>query len=1092
MTIKTKEWFLLLGSKRGYFPRIKLTIVLLMLAAFTFAGVSAVPPADLQQKTVTGVILDNEGQPLAAASVFEMGTTNGQLAGADGSYSITVASDNSVLVFSFIGYTSQEITVGAQTVINVTLLPIVSELDEVVVVGYSTQVRRNVSGSVSSVTANQLTVSTAPTAISRIQGQASGVTVTVANRPGGDATIRVRGIGTINDSNPLYIIDGIPASPGNNLNPNDIESMTILKDASSSAIYGTRGANGVVIITTKRGKSNQKPMVEVSVRTGITQASTHYDLLNTTEYAEAVWLAREHNGTTAAHAQYGSGSSPVIPDYILPAGAMEGNPAVNPDLYSFPDYQIYKANKEGTDWFKEMTRNGVVQEYDISVRGGGQDASYAFSGNYLDEDGYLINTNFKRYTFRLNSDAKVNDWLRFGETLQGIFINEHGNFTDNDEASPISYTYRSQAIIPVYDISGVNFAGSRAPEMGNSENGVAILYRSRNNNGKWTRALGSFYAELTPIKGLVIKSLMGYNYGQWNYRGFTIPNFEHSEPNKVNGHNVSTNNSLQWNFTNTAIYNFTVADNHKFNVLVGSEAIENKYEEANASRSQYFSEDPDYMWLNSGEINKDNNGYGSEWSLFSLFGRLNYDFMGRYLVEATFRRDGSSRFSAANRYSNFPAFSLGWGISEESFMAGTRSWLDFLKLRLGVGFSGNDRIGNYNSYTTYASDKYRAGYAIDGSNTSAASGFYPSSLGNEDVTWETTRTIDGGLDALFLNSRLSLTLDVWRRDTKDMLYQLPIPNVLGRANPPFINIGEMKNTGFDLDLGYKSEAMGGKLMYSAKLTLSHYKNEIIKLSEDVNEFVVTGNLRQVDYSRYQVGTAFPEFYGYEVEGIFQTAAEAAAHPVFEGTDYNQAGHYKYKNQLTIDSDGDGIMDQADNVINSDDRVYIGNPHPDLTGGLNLDIAYGGFDLNVFFYGSYGNDIINYVRRWIDYGQFNCNFSKDALYNSWGSPYLDDNADATLPKLDQNDKSQVASSALVEDGSFLRLKNVRLGYTLPASVLSRFQVQSVRLYAQVTNLFTLTKYSGLDPELNSSGSYMGLDRGAWPTPRQFMFGLTIGL
>lgn len=1092
MTIKTKEWFLLLGSKRGYFPPIKLTIVLLMLAAFTFAGVSAVPPADLQQKTVTGVILDNVGQPLAAASVIEKGTTNGQLAGADGSYSIRVASDNTVLVFSFIGYTSQEITVGAQTVINVTLLPIMSELDEVVVVGYSTQVRRNVSGSVSSVTSNQLTVSTAPTAISRIQGQASGVTVTVANRPGGDATIRVRGIGTINDSEPLYIIDGIPASPGNNLNPNDIESMTILKDASSSAIYGTRGANGVVIITTKRGKSNQKPTVELSVRTGITQASTHYDLLNTSEYAEAVWLARANNGTTAAHAQYGAGSSPVIPDYILPNGAMEGDPAVNPDLYKFPDYQIFKANKEGTDWFKEMTRNGIVREYDISVRGGGQDASYAFSGNYLDEDGYFIHTNFKRYTFRLNSDAKVTDWLRFGETLQGIFINELGRFTDNAEDSPISYTYRTQPIVPVYDISGVNFAGSKASEMGNSENGVASLYRARNNNGKWTRALGSFYAELTPIKGLAIKSLMGYNYGQWNYRGFTIPNFEHSEPNRVNGHNVSTNNSLQWNFTNTAIYNFSVADDHKFNVLVGTEAIENKYEEANASRSQYFSEDPDYMWLNSGELNRENNGYGSEWALFSVFGRLNYDYMGKYLAEATFRRDGSSRFSAANRYGNFPAFSLGWGLSEESFMAGTKSWLDYLKLRLGLGFSGNDKIGNYNSYSTYASDKYQAGYAIDGSNTSATSGFYPANLGNEDVTWETTRTIDGGLDALFLNSRLSLTLDVWRRDTKDMLYNPRIPNVLGRAAPPFINIGEMKNTGFDLDLGYKSEAMGGKLLYSAKLTLSHYKNEITKLSDDVNEFVPTGGLRQVDYSRFQVGTAFPEFYGYEVEGIFQTPAEAAAHPPYEDTDYNQAGHYKYKNQLTIDSDGDGVMDQADNIINSADMVYIGNPHPDLTGGLNLDLAYGGFDLNVFFYGSYGNDIINVVRRWIDYGQFNANLSKDALYKTWGSPYLDSNADATLPMLDQNDKSQIANSALVEDGSFLRLKNVRLGYTLPTPLLSRFQVKNVRLYAQVTNLFTLTKYSGLDPELNSSGSYMGLDQGAWPTPRQFMFGLTIGL
>lgn len=1092
MTIKINDWVLLSGTKSLFNPAIKLTIVLFMLAAFSLAGVSAMPAADLQQRTVTGIVVNPDGVPLAGASVIEKGTTNGLFVAVDGSYSIKVASANSVLVFSYVGYTSQEVVVRERTVINVTMQPEVSALDEVIVTGYTTQVRKNLSGSVATVSADQLRVSTAPTAMSRIQGQAAGVTVTVANRPGGDATIRIRGIGTINESDPLYIIDGVPVEPGNNLNPNDIESMTILKDASSAAIYGTRGANGVVIITTKRGQANQKPTVDLSVRTGITQASNHYDLLNTSEYADAVWLVRANNGTTATHPQYGAGATPVIPDYILPAGAMEGDPAADPALYKYPDYQIFKANKEGTDWFREITRTGKIQEYDISVKGGGQDANYSFSGNYLDEDGFVIYTNFKRYTFRLNSEARINNWLKFGENLQGIFINEHGNFTDNSEASPISYMYRTQAIIPVYDISGEHFAGSRAPEMGNGENGVAMAYRARNNTGKWTRGLGSFYAELTPIKGLSIKSLLGYNYGQWNYRGFTIPNYEFSEPNKVNGHSVNTNHSIQWNWTNTAVYNFSIADIHSFGVLVGTEAIDNKYEEANASRSQYFSEDPDYMWLNSGEINKDNSGYGSEWSLFSIFGRLNYDLMGKYLLEATFRRDGSSRFSANNRYGNFPAFSAGWTISEEDFMSDTRTWLDFLKLRLGWGYSGNDRIGNYNSYTTYQTHKYYAAYALGGSNTAAASGFYPATLGNEDVTWETTRTIDGGLDALFFNSKLSFALDVWRRDTYDMLYQLPIPEVMGLATAPYVNIGEMRNTGFDIDLGYKNMALGGKLTYSAKLTLSHYKNEIMKLSENVNDYVVTGTLRQVDYSRYAVGTAFPQFCGYEVEGIFQTAAEAAAHPPFEDTDYNQAGHYKYKNQLTIDTDHDGVMDTADDIINSDDMVYIGNPHPDLTGGLNLDLAYEGFDLNLFFYGSYGNDMINYVRRWIDYGMFNCNFSEDALYRSWGSPYLDDNADAILPKLDQNDKSQVPNSALVEDGSFLRLKNLRLGYTVPASFLGKFQIRSLNVYAQVTNLFTITKYSGLDPELNSSGSSMGLDQGAWPTPRQIMFGITLGL
>lgn len=1071
----------------------KLITMLLLIGAIQISAVgSGIASSDDPQKiVVSGRVADLTGSGIPGVNVIEKGTVNGVLTDVDGKYTLTVNSSVSVLVFSFVGYTSQEITVANQTTINVVLAENVSTLEEIVVVGYTTQVRKSLSGSVSTVSTEQLKESTAPSAMSRLQGQASGVTVTTANTPGGEATIRIRGVGTINDPDPLYIIDGVPSSPGNNISPNDIESISILKDAASSAIYGSRGANGVVIITTKRGRFNQQPTVEFNVRTGMTKAINKYDLLNTSEYAEAVWLSFKNRGVAATHAQYGTGTTPKIPDYILPAGAMEGNPAVNPALYKYPDYQIYKANKLGTDWYDEIYRNGIIQEYDLSVRGGGQNATYSFSGNYLDENGMLEYTNFKRFTFRMNNEAKFNDWFKAGQTLQAVYINQHGNFGDNGEGTVISQAYRAQPICPVYDING-NFAGSRAPEMGNFANPVADLYRSRNNEGKWARVLGSFYGEITLMKGLTVKSLLGYNFGQWNYKGYTIPTYESSEPNKVNGMNVDTNNDLQWNWTNTLNYIGTFGTNHKINVVLGTEAIENKYEWASASRSQYFSEDPAYMQLNSGEINKDNSGSGSEWSLFSYFGRVNYEFMGKYLVEATFRRDGSSRFGPQHRYGNFPAVSAGWTMSEESFLAGTRGWLDFLKIRAGWGLSGNDRIGEYNSFSSYATDKYMAAYALDGSNTSAISGFMPSTLGNPNVGWETTETINVGLDGIFLKNKLSFSFDVWQRNTRDMLYRLSVPEVMGLATPPYVNIGQMRNRGFDLELGYKNSAFEGKFTYGLKATVSRYVNKIVKLSDNVNESIVGPDLRQMVYSRATIGTSFPEFYGYEIEGIFETAAEASSHVPYGSTTYNKPGHFAFKNQLTIDSDGDGIMDQADGIIDQKDRVYIGNPHPAFTGGLNVDLGYGNIDFNMFFYGSYGNDMINYVSRWIDYGMFNGGLSHNALYNSWGSPYLKDNAKALLPMLDQENISQQPSTAFIQDASFLRLKSLRVGYTFPKTLLSKIQVGSLRVYAQITNVFTLTKYDGLDPELNSSGSGMGLDQGAWPTPRQIMVGINLGL
>ena len=1050
---------------KGKWTRMLLSLVTLMvlMTGMAFA----------QKKAVSGKVTDESGASIPGVSVVAKGTTVGTVTDIDGNYNLSIPSNTEFLSFAFVGMISEDVQIGQRSVINVTLKTEIVGVEEVVVVGYGTRKKEELTGSISTVSDKQLKVSSAPSVVSRMQGQVSGINVTSSNVPGGEATIRIHGIGTVNNPNPLYVIDGVPVGPGNNVNPNDVESISVLKDASSAAIYGSRGANGVILITTKHGRENQEPSITLSVRTGFAQATNMYNMLNTAEYGQAVWLQAKNQGNAPNSQQYGKGANPVIPDYVLPANTMEGDPSAAAAKYNYPDYQIYKANKQGTNWYDEIYRTGIIQEYDLSVSGGGKKSTYALSGNYLDEQGFLIYTGFKRYNFRVNADTKFNNWLKVGQSIQAIYINQKGDFGNNGEGNAISMAYRMQPIVPVYDIQG-NFAGTRAPGTGNAANPVAQLSHAQNNDGKWFRALGNVYAEATIRTGLTFKTLFGYNVGQWNAKNYTIPTFENAEPNKVAGLNVDSNYSILWNWANTLNYNLIIKDIHKINVVVGTEAVESNYQGMSASRSQYFSLSPDYMQLNSGELNKDNSGSGSSWSLFSQFGRINYDLNGKYYLEATARRDGSSRFGAANRYGIFPAASGAWEVSKEGFMAGTKSWLDMLKLRAGWGKSGNDQIGEYNMYSTFGTNGYTAAYNLNGTTGSAVAGFEPSTKGNPDVSWETTETYNVGVNANMLDKKLTFAVDVWQRNTSDMLYRLSVPQTMGIATPPYVNIGEMKNTGVDIELGYHNTLMAGKFTYAINATWSHYKNEVVSLSNNLKE-VVGYSLRQVEYTRATTGQAYPMFYGLISDGIIQSAGEAATAAKFDT--YTTVGHLKYRD---LNGDGKITMDK--------DRTFIGDPHPKFTGGLNIDLGYANFDLNMFFYGSYGNDMINYVSRWIDYGQFVGGLSQDALYNTWTPT----NPRAGLPMLDGAAHSQEASTAFIEDGSYLRMKTMRLGYTVPQSVLDRVKMKSLRVYLQATNLFTLTKYKGLDPELDSSGMNMGVDQGSWPTPRQITVGLTLGL
>jgi TonB-linked SusC/RagA family outer membrane protein len=922
----------------------------------------------------------------------------------------------------------------------------------------------------------------------RMQGKASGVNIQNAHTPGGDANINIRGLGTINSNNPLFVIDGVPTNYGlSQLNPNEIENITVLKDAASAAIYGSSGANGVIIITTKRGQQG-KTHVSFSARLGVGNATNQYDLLNTKEFGELTWMEAAYEGKPVTayppHLLYGDGPTPVIPDYINPNRASEGDPSTDPSKYVSDPANftpITRANKEGTDWYKEIYRQAVLQEYNLNLSGGTEKGTYAFTVGYLNEDGVLIHTNYDRYSLRSNADAKMNKWLTVGESLGLTYSQHKGNQGDNGEGTPISQAYRMQPIVPVYDIMG-NFAGTKGNGTGNGENPVAILWRDRNDLGSDLRGIGNTYAEVTILKDLRFKSLFGFDYRSYNGRDIFIKNPEFTEAKPTDILTTSNNYTLQWNWANTLNYSRTFADVHKLNVLVGSEAISSAYRDFSATRATFYQTSVDYMYLDAGETSQSNTGNGNDVKTASYFGRLNYAFKEKYLLEATFRRDGSSKFGANNRWGNFPAFSAGWRISEEGFMSSTKGWLSYLKLRAGWGKSGNNQMDNYNGYTTFFGAPQWTFYGIGGGANSSTSGFAHLALGNPDAKWETTVTTDVGFDASFLNNTLSTTVDVWVRKTQDMLYQLRIPASFGYLRPPSVNIGDMTNKGFDINIDYKNKALGGDFTYSIGLTVSHYKNEVTKLSDNTSEFINGPDLRQVVYSRATVGTAFPEFYGLIVDGIFQTDQEASDYAPEYGGSYNRAGHFKFRD-IAGNPDGtpDGKIDDAD-------RTYIGSPHPKFTSGLNIDLGYKNFTLSTFFYASYGNKMVNVVKRWIDYSQFNGNRSKKARYDSW----TPDNPGASLPAFDGDNHSQLPSTAFIEDGSFFRCKTMQLSYDIPNNLSTKLGIGNLQVYVMGTNLFTITKYEGLDPEVSSSGMGLGQDNGAWPSVRQFMLGVKLDL
>jgi TonB-linked SusC/RagA family outer membrane protein len=1088
-------------SKQMVFLRGGLSLVLCGLLAFAGAipAANAETPKvaiDQQARKVTGTVKDVKGEPLIGVNVVERGTTNGTITDFNGDYSLDVGA-NSVVVFSYVGYLSQTIPVTGN-VINVELREDSQSLDEVVVVGYSTQQKKDITGSVAVVDTKELLKSTGSSAGQQLQGKAAGVYVGSTGAPGSQTMVRIRGINTINDNGPLYVIDGVSTRNQDlsSLNPNDIESMQVLKDASSAAIYGAQAANGVILITTKKGTKTGQPVLTYDGYFGVQNTTKKYDVLNSRERLDLEWEAKKNSyailgsDNKPSHVQFGTGDAPSIPNYMTVAGA-GGRQDISAGDYRFPSNMLVPFSD--TDWWDEIERTGTIQNHQVTLSGGTDKGQYTMSANYFDQQGAVIDTYYKRYQVRANTSFNIRPWLRFGENLTYAWTKDLGRSPEGGEATPFSWSYRASPWVPVYDIQN-NFAGSKIAGTGNWQNPVALQKRGADNYYSNGRIFGNIWGEIDLYKGLIFRSSFGIDSRNHYYYRMEKMNPEFSESTGENNLEERGEFTIRWVFTNTLTYNAVFNEIHKLNVLVGTEAIrDNLGKRLTARRYGFLHEDNTDTWvLEMGENNlkrTNSSEYMGEMALFGLFGRVDYSYLDKYLVTANIRRDGVSRFSKSNRYGVFPAFSLGWRMSEEGFMESTRNWLDDLKLRVGFGKTGNSEVPRTANFAyEYTTNPELTSYDFGGNNRTSTRGFRLQRYGNEDTRWESTDMWNVGLDATILNGKFGVGIEWYTKTTSDMLVQAAYSNLAGEADPPFINFGDMKNTGWDINLNYRDAK--GDWSWDVGLNLSQYKNEVVRLSEADNYALMAGGARiSGDFLRTTKGQPMSMFYGYKVDGFYETAQEVLDRmPLgrnFQTLDEAEAFVGKFK---FADTDGNNRLTEAD-------RTYIGNPHPDLIMGLNLGLSYKNFDLTAFFYSTIGNDLFNNTKYFTDFWLFEGNRSSRMKNQSWTKGA--DNSNAILPVLDYQDgySGTNASSYYVEDGSFLKLKNLVLGYTFPKELLRKATISNLRLYVQAENLFTITGYSGLDPEFTNANineanpdRRRGLDMGGIPTLRGFTFGV----
>jgi TonB-dependent starch-binding outer membrane protein SusC len=1037
--------------------------------------------ATAQTKITGKVVGGDDGQPVIGASVTIRGTSTGVLTATDGSFSIA-AKQGDVLSISYIGYQARQVTVGTETNYSITLQPTTTALTEVVVTGYGAERKKDITGSVAVVNVAEMKTIPAGSPEQMLQGKAAGLNVVTSGEPGGESNLRIRGITSLGNVEPLVMIDGVQGSL-RNINANDIASVQVLKDAGAAAIYGVRGSNGVIIVTTKKGSGKAKITYDAYTGTQVPLKGNVFNLLNTKEMADLTWLALKNSGQVASngnptHPQYGNGPTPVIPDYLLIGGTngVTGQPTAeqlaksNVDYGKGDIYQIIPANKTGTDWFHEIFKDAPISQHTVTASGGADKSNYLFSLGYYDQEGTLINTYLKRYSVRANTTFNVKEHIRVGENAYIFYRNSQGTPAGNQgEGNPISMAYRQQPIIPVRDAFG-NYAGTRAQGLGNAQNPFANVDRASANKSNIWDIQGNVFAEIDFLKNFTARTSFGGTMdNQYGY-GFGYHTYENAENNASNSFNENSQYNRGWTWTNTVTYN-QVFGKHSVKVLGGLEALEYYGRGVSGGVISLFTDDPNYRILSNGQ-NPTNSSYVYTEALSSQFGKVDYAFNDRYLLSATVRRDGSSKFGPESRWGVFPSFSAGWRLSGEEFFK-QATWVDNLMLRGSYGILGSQlNVSRGNAFDQFGPSTGNANYDINGNSNSTEPGFLATFIGNPRTGWEEDKLTNVGIDATLFKNKLDFTFEYFKKAVSGLLFTDQAPSTVGGAALPAVNIGNIENNGFDFSTTYHA-ALSNGLNFDIGAVLTTYKSNITDIP---GEAFTTGGSRIGNFVKNQVGHPVGAFFGYKVERLFRDAADVTASPT---QDAAAPGRFKYQ-----DSNGD-------NEITSDDRAFFGDPNPDFTYGLNLGANFKGFDLSAFLYGSEGNDAINYVRYWTDfYPSFQGAKSKDLLYNSW-SPT---NTGAKTPIAENASNfsnNSVPNSYYLEDASFLKLRSLILGYTLPADKLQRFGIDKVRLYVQGANLFTITKYTGMDPELIGSTTAFGIDYGNYPNnQKNYNFGVSL--
>jgi TonB-linked SusC/RagA family outer membrane protein len=1017
-------------------------------------------PFAISAQTVTGSVTDGaNGDPLIGASIIVQGSSVGTITDIDGTYSIEAAAD-AVLLISYVGYTDQEVPVAGQAVVNIAL-EAGQVLEEVVVTGYQTQRKRDITGAVSVISSTDLNVVPAASLGQKLAGKAAGVTISTSGTPGDGTAIRVRGFNSLLNNDPLIVIDGVQTKDQflNSINPNDIESIQVLKDAASAAVYGARASNGVIVITTKKGKAG-KAKISYDGYAGVQNTVNRFDLIiDPTEYRDFFNQAATATAGGTVPEIY-SGSS--FPAYY------NGDPN---QPYSYPGNLLMRPNTSGTDWWDESIGSALITEHNVNVSGGSENAVFSITANYFKQDGTVKNTGFERYTARANSSFNAGRFT-FGENLSVSRINTRSMDGGNQsEQNIITNIVRIQSIVPVLDEGG-NFAGPRAPGMGLGNNPVKDIADQSDDYNNFNRIFGNVYGEVDLVEGLKFRSSLGFDYGTGFNQNATFPNYEAREPNQFTfNFSENWNNNFEWLNTNTLIFERTFADVHAFNAVVGYEAREFTGRNIGGSLVDYFVFGVDSRYLNVALADPSTRTVfsgGSKNSSNSIFAKVDYAYNDWLLLSGTIRRDGSSRFAEENRYGIFPAGSLGIRLTQ--FLQ--KDWLDELKVRVSYGISGNDAIRPDNAFNIFGGGTGSSFYDITGSNNSLATGFALTARGNPAGKWEELEQINFGIDASFWGGKFDFVLDIYSKETNDLLFTAAEPGTGGSAAPAARNIATMKNVGFDAQVTYR-ENLGSKLNLDVSLTLGSYQNEITRITDTETQFFSNTGARNGILTINRVGDEIGSFYGYETDGIFASQAEVDAHA-------NQAGAAVGRLRFR-DQNGDG-------QINDDDRVITGSFHPDLTTGLRIGLTYDKWDFSTFIFGSFGNEILNQNKIFHDLAQFEANIRREVYENAW-SP---SNTDSDIPAFDFAGRvfNTQPSDYFVEDASYVRFESIQLGYTfdnlpgLPGSA---------RVYVQGQNLFTLTGYSGLDPAMSNFGRAdvgAGIDLGNYPSAKTLMVGVNL--